>query len=274
MTGRHVLLAAAAGFGALLAFVGLLAALGPTSPNHAAPSKARTASTTTSTAVVGALRALAPATTVPAETPLQQSYDDALAQGFAAPANRTSMALADALALPRPAIGGGWRAVAPEDTPEGYALAFVSALLDVDFTRQSREGLGAWLLAESAPDLMPGIPSGFAERTLYASVMAPVLTGMSSPLPSAALWARDAHERVRFSVRDLEVQLDPQWQSLVDAGWQPRDLRAAVEDLSGVFVVTRGRSVTRRRFSLVVQIGSARFHPGYGAVLLSDWKES
>lgn len=273
MTGRRVLLAAAAGLGALLAVVGLLTALGPTSPNHAAPSKARTASTT-STAVVGALRALAPATTVPAETPVQQSYDDAFAQGFATPANRASMALADALALPRPAIGGGWPALPPEDTPEGYALAFVSALLDVDFARQSRQGLGAWLLAESGPDLMPGIPSGFAERTLYTSVMAPALTGMASPIPSAALWARDAREGVAFSVRDLEVQLDPNWQSLVDAGWQPADERAAVEDLSGLFVVTRGRSVTRRPFSLVCQVGSARFRPGYGAVLVSDWKES
>jgi hypothetical protein len=274
VTGRRVLLAAAAVLGALLVVVGALAAFAPRSPRHTAAAGPSGPSTTTSTAPARRSDPVPPATTVPAASPLQQQYDSSFGRGLSSPANEATIARTEALQLPRPAIGGGWPALRADDTPEGWVRRFVRALLDVDFARQTRHGLGAWLVAESAPDLMPGVPAAFAQRTLYASVMATTVTGVPSPIPSATRWASDARHRVRFSVRDLEVQLDPQWQSMIDVGWQPRDLRAAVEDVSGVLTVTRGRSVTRRRFSLVVQVGSASFHDGYGTVLVSGWKES
>jgi hypothetical protein len=79
---------------------------------------------------------------------------------------------------------------------------------------------------------------------------------------------------VRWSAGDLEVQLDPQWQQMIDAGWQPPDIRAVVEDVSGVLTITRGRASTTRHFSMVIQVGSAHWRDGYGTVLVSDWKVS
>ena len=70
------------------------------------------------------------------------------------------------------------------------------------------------------------------------------------------------------------MQLEPQWQQMIDAGWQPPDIRAAVEDVSGVLTITRGTASTKRRFSLVIQVGSAHWRDGYGTVLVSDWKVS
>ena len=67
------------------------------------------------------------------------------------------------------------------------------------------------------------------------------------------------------------MQLDPQWQQMIDAGWQPPDIRAAVEDISGLLTITGRRVSTTRRFSLVVQVGSGRWRDGYGTVLVSDW---
>ena len=52
------------------------------------------------------------------------------------------------------------------------------------------------------------------------------------------------------------------------------DIRAAVEDVSGVLAITQGKATTTERFSVMVQVGSARWHDGYGTVLVSDWKEA
>lgn len=212
---------------------------------------------------------VAPATTVPAQTPVQQRYDRGFERGFASPANEAVMARAEALALPVPAIGGGWAALPTSDTPEGWAAEFVGGLWNIDFARQSRGALGAWLVAQEAPDLMPGIPAAFADRALYVSVMDPQIMGQASPVPSPSQWRADAAAGVRWSVSRLEVTLDPQWQSMIAAGWQPSDLRAAVEDVSGVLSVTRGASTSTRRFSVALQLGSARWHRGYGTVTVA-----
>ncbi len=122
---------------------------------------------------------------------------------------------------------------------------------------------------------MPGIPPAFRERALYVSVLEPSITGQPSPLPGPSQWSADAEAGVRWSANDLEVELEPDWQQMIDAGWQPVDIRAAVEDVTGVITVTeRSGPLTARRFSMVVQTGSAHWRPGYGSVLVSNWKES
>lgn len=228
---------------------------------------------TPSSSLPGEWQPVAPATTVPSDSPVQQQYDQGFEQGFSSAANRAQLAEIETLRLPGPAVTGGRPALAPAYTAEGWTLHFVAGLLDIDFARQTRSGLGAWLVAEEAPDLMPGIPVGAQLGSLYATVMDPALTGQPSPIPPVAAWQANAAAGVRWSVSNLEVQLDPGWQSTIAAGWQPVDLYASVEDVSGALTITQGSSSARRSFSVVVQLGSAHWHPGYGTALVSEWKE-
>jgi hypothetical protein len=232
------------------------------------------ASSTTSPSLPGGWHAVAPATTVPQETPVQQRYDEGFEEGFSSPGNAAIMKRAEAVSLPAPAVEGGRPELGASETSDGWAEEFVSGLLDIDFAHESRSALEPWLVAEEAPDLMPGIPAGFGDRTLYVSVLEPGIIGQPSLLPSPAQWRADAVAGVSWSVSQLETQLEPQWQQMIDAGWQPVDIRAAVEDVSGVLAITQGKATTTERFSVVVQVGSARWHDGYGTVLVSDWKET
>jgi hypothetical protein len=211
---------------------------------------------------------------VPSDSPVQQQYDQGFEQGFSSAANRAQLAEIETLGLPGPAVGGGWPDLPPAYTPESWTRQFVAGLLDVDFARQTRSALGTWLVAEEAPDLMPGIPVGAQLGSLYATVMDPAITGQPSPIPPTAVWQANAAGGVRWAVSNLEVQLDPGWQSMIASGWQPLDLYASVEDVSGTLTIARGSSSAQRSFSMVVQLGSAHWHPGYGTALISGWKES
>lgn len=210
-----------------------------------------------------------PATTIPAETPVQQQYDQQFAQGYSSAASKAMIARADALRLPIPAIGGGWPSLAVSNTPDAWARTFVQGLLTIDFAQQSRGSLGGWLVAQEASDLMPGIPVGFQDRALYVSVMAPEIMAQPPLIPSAAQWETDAMAGVRWAVSGLQVQLDPRWQSMIDAGWQPVDIRASVEDVSGLLTVTRGTTTETRGVSITLAVGSARWHQGYGTVAVT-----
>jgi hypothetical protein len=214
---------------------------------------------------------IAPDTTVPTDSPVQQQYDQDFEQGFSSPTNRNEFARIASLRLPGPAIIEGWPHLSPAYTPESWTRAFVAGLLDIDFAHQSRSALAAWLVAEEAPDLMPGIPPQAQLGWLLATVLYPQAdSGASSPIPSASEWQADAAARVRWSISDLQVQLDSQWQSMIAAGWQPVDMYASVEDVSGVLRITHGSSTTSKSISLEVQLGSARWHPGYGTVLVGE----
>jgi hypothetical protein len=212
---------------------------------------------------------VAPATTVPAATPVQRQYDQDFIRGYSSPASKAMIAHAERLALPDPATGGGWRLLAVSNTPDGWASTFVRALFSIYFARQSRQALGAWLVAQEAPDLMPGIPAGFRYRSLYVSVIDPEIMDQARLIPTASQWHADAMARVRWTVSDLQVQLDPQWQSMIDAGWQPVDVRASLEDVSALLRITRGRTTTTRHLSLSVAVGSGRWHHGYGTVAIT-----
>jgi len=210
----------------------------------------------------------APTTTVPADSPVQQQYDQGFVQGFRSAANRAEFARVASQRLPGPAISGGWPHLQPAYTPESWTREFVTALLDIDFAHQSRVGLAGWLVAEEAPDLLPGIPTDAQLGWLPATLLDPQPSfGSRSPIPSDAQWDAYAHAGVRWSVGDLHVQLDPQWQAMVAAGWQPVDEYASVEDVAGVLTITDGSTTATRNFGLDVQLGSARWHPGYGTVL-------
>lgn len=247
---------------------------GGSHPSTSASSRSEVASTPRRPRSARSWHKVAPETTVPASSPVQQQYDAGFARGFASARNHAMMTVAEQLSLPAPRIADGWPQLAAANSPESWTASFVRGLLDIDFAREHRSDLGSWLVAESAPDLMPGIPTSFASRSLVVSVLDPSITGQLSPVPSRAAWARAASSGLRWSVHELEIGVDPAWQQMIDAGWQPPDIRGVVEDVTGVLDVARGPSIARHRFSLVVQLGSAIWHEGYGTALVSNFTEA
>ena len=83
------------------------------------------------------------------------------------------LAQLEAMKVPAPAISGGWPRLAVANSPETWATEFVTGLLDIDYSGQSRTALGPWLQAEEAPLLIPGIPASAADKELYATVLDP-----------------------------------------------------------------------------------------------------
>jgi hypothetical protein len=212
-----------------------------------------------------------PPTVVAPGTPIQEQYDQALSQGLGA---LSGMDAATALPVPAPVISAGWPRLGVQVTPESWASAFVSGLLNINYARQSRGALAAWLQAEEAPELIPGVPAAVADKTLYISVLDPGLFGgQPTPIASPEEWAADALAGVSQSVRGLMVQPDPSWAQATAAGWQPSDVRMTEEDVSGLLDLRRAGLVTSHRFTLQVLVGSARWHDGYGTAAVAGWQE-
>jgi hypothetical protein len=211
---------------------------------------------------------------LPTETPVQQQYDAALASGLAA---SSSLQAAQAAQVPGPGFSSAWPALQVANTPAQWTSTFTSELLDIDFPRQTRAGLGAWLSAEEAPELLPGVPSGTAGKVLYLSLLEGAAVGeAASPIPDTVTWQANATVGAHWRVSDVLIQADPQFAQIVASGWQPIDQRFAVEDVTGALTISRARTAatTTERFSMAVYVGSAHWHQGYGTVLVNDWKET
>jgi len=212
-----------------------------------------------------------PLTDAPTETPVQQQYDAAFASGLS---SSSSVEIAEQARVPVPAFSSTWPPLAPANNPEQWVTEFTDELLDIDFAHQSRAALGAWLSAEEAPELLPGVPQQVQNKVLFLSLCDAGALGVTSPIPDQSIWDAYTRSAVRWSVSDVLVQADPTFSQIVASGWEPVDQRFAAEDVSGVLTMTEGRSAIRRTISMAVYVGSAHWHPGYGTVLVNDWKES
>jgi hypothetical protein len=215
-----------------------------------------------------------PLTALPPETPVQQQYDAAIASGLA---SSSSLQAAQAAQVPAAGFSDGWPGLPVANTPAQWASTFTNELLDIDFARQTRAALGAWLSAEEAPELLPGVPSDVADKVLYLSLLEGASVGeAASPIPDTVTWQANARAGVRWRVSDLLIQVDPQFSQIVASGWQPIDQRFALEDVTGALTISRVRTApaTIKRFSMAVYVGSAHWHQGYGTVLVNDWKET
>ena len=212
-----------------------------------------------------------PLTDAPTETPVQQQYDAALASGLGSSA---SVEVAEETPVPPPAFSAAWPPLAVTEAPERWVEEFTSELLGIDFAHQTRAALGAWLSGEEAPELLPGVPPQIQDKVLYPSLFDANAFGGTSPIPDQATWDSYARSDVRWRASDILVEEDPTYSRIVASGWEPVDQRFAAWDVSGVLTVTSGSSSTARHFSMVVYVGSARWHPGYGTVLVDDWKET
>jgi hypothetical protein len=218
----------------------------------------------------GGFTAVPPLTDSPPDTPIQQTYDQALASGLA---GSSTVQAAEAAQVPPPGYSAGWGPIPDASAPDQWASEFVTGLLSVDYAHQSRVGLGRWLSAEEAPELLPGIPPAVAQRVLYLSLFDASAVGQAtSPVPDAATWATDARQGVRTSVSDVAVQSDPQLGQLTAQGWQPVDQRFGAEDVTGTITAASAAGSSSQPFSLVLYVGSAHWHGGYGSVLVAGWK--
>jgi hypothetical protein len=233
----------------------------------------RSASRTPAVApAAGGFEPVPPVTDVPQETAVQRADDQALAKGLA---SSSSVAAAEAVPVPAPSTSAAWPAEAASDQSDPWVEGFVEGLLDIDFARQSRAGLGGWLSAEEAPEMLPGVPEAVQNKALYLSLFdTAALGGGSTPVPSATAWQADARAGVIWSVSDLLAQPDPHWAQIVSTGWQPVDEHFSVVDVSGLLTVHGLGQGGRHQFSLAVYLGSAHWHPGYGTVLVNDWTET
>jgi hypothetical protein len=213
-----------------------------------------------------------PPTVVASGTPVQEEYDQAFAQGLG---SQAGMIGAESLPVPPPAVAGGWPTLGAAATPEAWAEEFVAGLLDINFAGRSRPALAAWLQAQEAPELIPGIPGTVADKVLYISLLEPGLFGgQPTPVVSPGTWGIDARAGVRQTVSGLLVQVDPAWSQLIAAGWQPSDVRMTEVDVSGVLTSTQaGRAATQHPFALQLIVGSARWHDGYGTIAVAGWQE-
>jgi hypothetical protein len=213
-----------------------------------------------------------PVTDIPPRTPVQDQYDRALAQGLS---SSGTVLAAETARVPAPAVSASWPAPVVSYQPDAWVRAFTDGLLDVDFARQSRNGLAGWVSAEEAPELLPGIPPSAQDKVLYLSLFDPTAAGgTSTPVPSPAQWQADASAGVSWSVSGLLVEPDARWAQIIADGWQPVDQRFSVNDVSGDLTVHQGSTTVAHRFSMVVYTGSARWHDGYGTTLVADWTES
>ncbi len=254
---------------ALLVGFGLIAAI--TGPGIAHRGAAAPVSTIATAPAAGdGLVRHAPVTVAPSGSPVQEQYDQALAAGLGSEAG---MAAAGSLPVPAPAVTGGWPGLAVSSAPQSWAAEFVAGLLDVNYAHQSRAALPAWLQAQEAPELIPGVPGSVADKVLYISLLDPGLFGgQPTPLVSPPVWAADARAGVRQSVSGLVVQTDPAWAQMTAAGWQSADVRMAELDVSGLLTQVRAGRAASARFGLQLIVGSARWHDGYGTVAVAGWQ--
>jgi hypothetical protein len=245
--------------------------IGPAAKSHAAAARPNSSLNSPSSAS-SAWTPVPPATVLIQKTPVQQQYDEALAQGLA---SSPSVANATTTSVPGPAVSAAWPAIPVSYRPDQWVGWFVQRLLDISFADQPRSGLGGWLSAEAAPELLPGVPAGVQHKMLYLSLFdTTAVGGASTPIPDGATWSADAEAGVRWSVSDLLVQPDPQWSQILAAGWQPTDQRFDVEDVSGLLNATGAGTHATHQFSMRVYVGSAQWQQGYGTVLVDDWSES
>ena len=152
-----------------------------------------------------------------------------------------------------------------------FSVAFTRELLALDFATATPAQVAAWAQAEAAGFVLPGVPHQAADNWLYASLFDPTVAGLGTwdqdPLPQPSVWARYAREKMAWRVADLFATEDPSWAQNIASGEQFPDPLMTVEDVTGTITTTiPGQRPSSRPFKVVVGLGSALHHPGYGAV--------
>ncbi len=206
------------------------------------------------------------------QTPVLQKIEEKM--GGMSPQDAAS---AEAIAPPVAAWSNDYPAVPASVRSDGtsYATAFAEELLDQNYRTQSRADLLRWAQAESAAELIPGIPSAIGAKALYIDLTDASLGDLpSSPVPSAAVWNLNEQRGIQQKVEGVFAHPDAGWEELVSEGFQSDDPLLTLFDLTGTLVTTdHGRSTTQP-FTMVLGVGSALHHPGFGAFSIAQWQVS
>ncbi len=197
-------------------------------------------------------------------------------QGFAAAmgASGPAVAATEAVNPPAPAWTSAYPEVAASSTrnDQAYATAFLTELLDRNYRTQSLGDLERWVAAETASEVVPGLPVQAAARALYAELIDPSVVGdTASPVPTGAQWSALARAGVTQRAYDLFVSPNPQWSEVQSKGFTSADPLLGIDDVTGVLATTQGRETTTKHFSLSLVLGSALHHEGYGAAGILQW---
>jgi len=207
----------------------------------------------------------------PAPSAAQSRTDHSLAQAE----TPAALSAAETAVVPVPADSAAYppTPIGDRSDPTAYAVAFVTELLDRDYTRQSRTQLLAWAQGEEAPNTLPGVPASVGEKALDLSLADPDLPGGpgTSPVPSPTAWGVLARAHVSQTVTGLQAQVDPDWTGLIASGWQPVDPAMTVMAVTGVLTIRGDGPPSTQSVAVTITLGSAQLRPGYGAVAVDDW---
>lgn len=155
---------------------------------------------------------------------------------------------------------------------QAYSDAFLEELLNRDYRTQTRSELAQWVSAETAGEVVPGIPARAANHTLYAELIEPSAVGdHAGPVPTSATWSRLAAEGAHQHVYGLFAHPDSQFEKAQSDGLTSRDPLFGAEDVTGAIVMTAGGKSRTHHFSVEVFLGSALYHPGYGSWGVAQW---
>ncbi|WP_150132627.1 hypothetical protein [Intrasporangium calvum] len=156
--------------------------------------------------------------------------------------------------------------------PDLYAAEFVRVLLTQDYGRPRQEIL-TWVATEAAttaePLVVGLVPPELRDRLAVYSVAEQSSGPDSSPVPSAAEWARLAALRGYTTVTDIRVSEPLAWSNAVDAGRVTDPGVTAREITATVTLHTTAAGVTsaaRSSVSLIADFVGPPTRPSWGFV--------
>ena len=271
-----------AGAAVIAAAFAALVVSGVTGSNSSKHTTTR-AAVTTSTTTGHHSTATSPSTTHNGVTTPSAGYHPAYAkntpqspadQKFAASESGQQTALAEAVTPASPAWTHAYPAVPADDrhSEQGYTVAFLQELLDRRYSHQTRQELASWVSAETAEEMLPGIPRSAGDKVLFAELITPgAIHERPGAVPGAAQWAELTRGGVTQRAYGIFVHPDAQWQTLKSDGLTTPDPLLDTEDATGTLEVTRRGHTTQQHFSIQLIVGSALHHPGYGVAGIDQW---
>jgi hypothetical protein len=190
----------------------------------------------------------------------------------------TDVAQWNAMPAVSPATSVNYAAIPAADSanPDGYAKAFATELFTRDYRTATRAQLIAWAQYEDSPLHSPNYPQADWSKVLVDSLTDLTWDDASeTPIPADGPWLALRSESARDTVSDVRVELDPQWEQQIAAGYEPPDELATARDVSLTVtrhVVMAGRpSVSRFAVSLALQLGTAARGDGYGVAATNNY---